>query len=202
MEEPGPREDDPRFQRSWDAMQVAVSSLVERQPIDTISITLLVQEAGVSRPTFYRHFVDVPDAVRQVALARFSAAVPPASDFSAYRVDEASVRKRTYERSIPILKHIVANDGFYRRVFEEAANSAFIDQLIAFVASRFLPEGFDGAAERAGGDREGVIAFIASGMTWMVLRWLRDGCAEAPEALATRTATLTAALGQPRATTG
>ncbi len=194
-----PREDDPRYQRSLAALHGAVISLVERRPVATITITDLVREASVSRPTFYQHFKDVPDAVRQVALARFAQSFPLVHVPLGEASGGEGGRERIFRRTLPILQHLEEGGIYYRRVVEEAANVAFIDELINFVASQFLPEAFEDASERAAVGRKDVMVFIASGISWIVVEWVRRGFDEDVESITRRIAKLTAALVQPPA---
>lgn len=51
---------DARSQQSRDALLAAAWKLVAEHPVSELSITQVAAEAGVSRPTFYQHFSDVP----------------------------------------------------------------------------------------------------------------------------------------------
>ena len=167
------RVDDPRSRRSLEALLGAVTVLVDHEPLDLISITRVGEAAGVTRPTFYQHFADVPAAAQRAALVRleaaFAAAVPPPVDRSA---TSRELRRRIEERARPLLEHLMAHRDFYVRVIEGAGNVGFFEELVAFVAAQLLPDVFT-AADTAGGAREDLATLVAGGVVWIVVRWLR-----------------------------
>lgn len=54
---------DPRTQRTRSALVRAVRTLVSERPVEAISITEIAKVAGVSRPTVYQQFGDVPSLI-------------------------------------------------------------------------------------------------------------------------------------------
>ena len=181
------RTDDPRFQRSLKALRAAVLGLVEAGPLADLSITRLVQTAGVTRPTFYQHFADIPDAARRVALALLDQAFPVPPPFPAgVEITPDSLFARIEGNALPVIRHLQAHRSFYVNVLEGAGNAAFFEEVVTFLSGRFLPEGNALAPRDPHGDR---MTVMAGGLMWLVVRWLRDdGAADAPEPLARRAA--------------
>lgn len=170
-----PREDDPRFLRSLKSLHGAVVELVEAQPLEAISITTLVQAAGVTRPTFYQHFTDIPDAARQVALARLDAAFPVPEPFPEhFEINAQSIFRHVVDVALPVIQHLQQHRAFYLRVLDGAGNAAFFDEVVSFLAGRFLPDAFELAALRQGARKDDLMAVMASGAMWLMIRWLRD----------------------------
>lgn len=58
----------PRTQRAQDALKAAAFKLVSKRPVADISLTEIAEEAGVSRPTVYKLFDDVPTLVAQTSM--------------------------------------------------------------------------------------------------------------------------------------
>ena len=54
---------DARYQQSRMALIAAIRKLVSERPVSELSIKEVAEAAGVSRPTFYQHFDDVPALV-------------------------------------------------------------------------------------------------------------------------------------------
>lgn len=165
------REDDPRYQRSLRALLDAVTGLVDAAPLQEISITRIVETAGVTRPTFYQHFSDVADAARRAGLERLGAAFPLSlPDLP----DAEALRQHIEHDTAPVLAHLLEHRTFYLRVLEGGGNVAFFQDIAEFVAARMLPEFIDqasGGVEQQARDR---LAVMAGGVTWLVIAWLRD----------------------------
>jgi len=191
------RESDPRFQRSLDALLGAVTALVDAGPIQQISITRIVAAAGVTRPTFYQHFPDVPTAAQRAALARLDGIFPETLPLPPETVVSAALLSARIEaHAMPVLEHLYAHRDFYVRVVDGAASAGFFDELVGFVAAHLLPESLDLLARSGTARRQDLIAVLAGGNMWMVVRWLRGGCIEAPVELARRMSGIVAALVQ------
>jgi len=195
-----PREDDPRFQRSLKALHVALLDLVDSQPLEDISITMLVQAAGVTRPTFYQHFADIPDAARRVALARLDAAFPVPEPFPEhFEISAANIFRHVAEMALPVIEHLREHRAFYLRVLDGAGNAAFFDEIVSFLAARFLPDAFELAARQQAASRDDLMTVMAGGAMWLMVRWLRDDRpADTAEEMAQRIAAVAATMVVPQ----
>lgn len=195
-----PRADDPRFLRSLKALHVALLELVDAQPVEEISITALVQAAGVTRPTFYQHFADIPDAARRVALARLDAAFPVPEPFpEQFEISAQSIFRHVAEEALPVIEHLHEHRAFYLRVLDGAGNAAFFDEIVSFLAGRFLPDAFEIAARRQGARKDDLMTVMAGGAMWLMVRWLRDDKpAETAEEMVQRIATVAATMVAPQ----
>jgi len=180
------KEADPRFQRTRAAIIAALGDLLSVKSLRDISITSLVAEAGVTRPTFYQHFPDIPAAARHAALERLAEAFPfpePLPDDDAPAPE--ALRARIAAEATPVLEHLRDHRTFYLHVLEGTGSFEFYDDLVAFIAARML-RGPLPAAEGVG--REDVATLRAGGVMWLVLRWLRSDPLLAPDRMANRIA--------------
>ncbi|MFC3229811.1 TetR-like C-terminal domain-containing protein [Marinibaculum pumilum] len=197
---------DPRFLRSLEALLAAVTALADSEPLAGISITRVVETAGVTRPTFYQHFASVAEAAQQAALARLSAAYPPLDPAlldpapADGPLTEDEIQRRIERHALPVLQHLLAHRPFYLRVLDGAGTAQFFDELVAFLSARLLPGAFEAAVRRSGATTADMLTIQASGIMWLVIRWLRsEAGGEAPEAMAGRLArAVTAMLLPPR----
>jgi len=195
-----PRGDDPRFQRSLKALHVALLELVDTQPLEEISITALVQAAGVTRPTFYQHFADIADAARRVALMRLDAAFPVPEPFPEnFEISAENIFRHVADVALPVIEHLHEYRAFYLRVLDGAGNAAFFDEIVSFLAARFLPDAFELAASRHAANRDDLMTVMAGGAMWLMVRWLRDDRpAETSEEMAQRIAGIAATMVLPQ----
>lgn len=184
-----PRIDDPRFQRSLKALHSTMLEMAEDLPLQEISITALVQAAGVTRPTFYQHFTDIPEAARRVALARLEVAFPVPQAFPAqFQMNPEGLFVYVIGEALPVIRHLGEYRTFYLHIIEGAGNAAFFEEIVAFVTSRFLPDVFEPAVRRGSADRNDLMTVMAGGVMWLLIRWLRDENRAAPEEIAHRIA--------------
>lgn len=161
---------DPRPARSRAALiEAATKALTKEQP-GTLSVTVLVKAAGVSRPTFYQHFADVHELIHVAALTKLSAA------FDALLPADpgASVAVFTSEVSTNLLKQLQTDASFYRNVLAISGNSSLVAEIIDFLTHRFLSrpaiaERFIAKTPDLTGD---YAQFVAAGVAWLAVRWL------------------------------
>ena len=196
-----PRENDPRFQRSLNSLHGAVLELVEVLPLDEISITALVQAAGVTRPTFYQHFADIPDAARKVALARLDAAFPVPEPFPEhFEISAPTIFRHVEDVALPVIEHLFEHRTFYVRVLDGAGSARFFADIVSFLAGRLLPDAFELAARRQETRKDDLMMVMAGGTMWLMVGWLRDDIpAETAQEMAQRIASVAAAMIAPRA---
>lgn len=163
---------DPRAARSYRALVEAMLGVLDRgdDPAGS-SITELVKAAGVSRPTFYQHFSDVPDLIRAATLHRLSEifALIPAEGLGGTWEEFSQAKLRI------LLGALQQDAQGYLRVLHGPAAVQVIAGVIDFLADQLLhhsPIGKvigDGVtAEEAHGRAE----FLGAGATWRVVRWL------------------------------
>lgn len=185
---------DVRLERSREAILRAITPMIETMPLAEISITRLVSEAGVTRPTFYQHFPDILTAARVAGFQRLTAAfpfaerLPPGTVLTAAELQECVVK-----RAEPVFEHLATHREFYVRVMEGAGTAGFFGELIDFTAARLLPEAM---AALAGSPERVSLAteFFAAGLTWLTIRWLRAEATTPAKDMARQVAELVAEL--------
>ncbi|KQQ03524.1 MULTISPECIES: TetR/AcrR family transcriptional regulator [unclassified Rathayibacter] len=172
---------DPRLTRSRELLTAAITTALDRPGDAQPSITELCAAAGVSRPTFYQHFGDVPSLIEAAADERMHAlfgAVAPVSS-----ADE-------WEPTVPRVVHglldgLLVHDDFYRRVLTGGTARAVQESVVAFLARRLLTFSPLAAREPDAGDHgrvERFATFLAAGTTWLVVGWLLEGDGRRPVA--------------------
>lgn len=178
------KDDDPRFLRTRRALLDAVVALVDAEPSQPISITKLVETAGVTRPTFYQHFPDVSSALQRAALERVATVLPP---FTGVCTPE-TIEQTVTQHALPALIHIDAHRPFYLRSIEGAATAAFFEELVQFVSQRMLTRTTDDLSPLASEKLSQLSDVIAGGSMWLVVRWIRGDLLCTPADLAARMA--------------
>lgn len=161
---------DPRATRSKRALIAAATELIDAHDLDELSITQVVAAAGVTRPTFYQHFADLPELASAAAIERLGA------EFSRHEASSAS--GPWLEQLEPVvrelLEHLAAHRGFYRRVLQGTRTATATNAAVDLVVRRLL-ERSPLLATVPDADSEEVrdsVVILSGGIVWMLSNWL------------------------------
>lgn len=118
-----PAGDDPRLLRTRVALTSALLRLLERAPLDEISVAALCREAGVHRTTFYGHAPNV----HAFALAVFTQDL---DQLTAVTVEPAAetpehIAERYFDSLTRVLEHVADERAGYRALFGSAGRGVF-----------------------------------------------------------------------------
>jgi len=193
----------PRAERSRTALIDAMTSALETlEPGTVLSVAEIARTAGVSRPTLYQHFGDLPNLMRAAAMVRlvalFDTVPPPAPQ------KEISWREASVAALRALLTELEHRRGFYLAVLDSTAARDVREDVIEFLASRIVDVTALGPVmkdtEPTEQDVRERAMFLAAGALWRTERWLRDDDSEPAEQLADRLSRiLSAAAGVPAA---
>ena len=165
---------DPRMVRSRAALVIAMTELLDQRGVEDITITDVVRQAGVTRPTFYQHFADILGIARAACFFRLEAAFPPENSHA-----EADTNKSAQELltevtrdTTAILKHMKERRDFYGRVLRGAGSVELFESLVQFLEQRLISDPamkIQSSVAITPADRARI---LAGGVVWMVTRWL------------------------------
>lgn len=163
---------DPRSARSREALVEAMTQLLDERELAAITITDLVAQAAVTRPTFYQHFGDLPALARAAALVRLDAMFPDEPQPAGLTPEEEYDCTEMVTRTI--LAQLRHHAGFYRRVIHGAGAFELFDDFVALLETHILtgsPVGprIGGALQLGPADRATI---LSGGVTWLIMRWL------------------------------
>ena len=175
----GSGRDDRRVRRTKQMLRSALLELLREKSVDQITVTELTEKADVNRGTFYGHYKDIYDMVKQMENEMFQ-------EFSdllhAYPADALRHGLR------PILQDVFA---FLQRYGDVAAallerdrDTRFLEKLKGMVAERVSLEWgrlyqFSTPKEQAF-----CLSFLVGGAVGLIQSWLEGGRKESPKELA------------------
>ncbi|KQT35200.1 hypothetical protein ASG29_03550 [Sphingomonas sp. Leaf412] len=176
MEGDGGAREDRRRRRTRAALHGALERLIARLDYAAITVSLLAREAGVGRPTFYRHFASVnallvdrlnDDLVEQRALS--ARLVRDGVDW--YDANVATCRFA--------LERIAAEPRLYRPLLDGSSSTnavtLFKDQIATLpTVAPFLAAQGDPIAEALG------IGTVAGAVSGFLLAWIESGLTPPP----------------------
>lgn len=161
---------DPRAVRSFAALTAACIELVDEGEIGAITITAVTARAGVSRPTFYKHFETLDQLLHAAGVQRLSAALTAAAE-SAAGEDAATDQLGVTLRGT--VAHLRDHATFYRRLFNGPSAVALLRSIASILEERIaasrmgiVPESDDDLARA---DR---VAMATGGAMLMIVEWL------------------------------
>ena len=160
---------DPRAVRSRAALLRVAAGIVDDDGSQDPSVTELASRAGVSRPTFYQHFADVPALMAAAVTAELAAAFTESDDV--LRDDTGAEFLRGTIRML--VRRLHDRHRAYRRVVRGPAGFDVLSAIIDYVSMR-MRENVLGAilAERRDRIDPDRITATAAGAVWLVVRWL------------------------------
>lgn len=161
---------DPRALRSRAALIEAVWAHLA---VDggTPSITDVVKRAGVSRPTFYQHFTDVPDLVRVATLQRLGELferMPNGLQGDSW--DDFARARLTL-----LFGELQRDAVIYLPILSGPAAVPVLSGIVHYLADQFLHHSPLAPCLREGVDEREALAraeFLGAGAVWRVIAWL------------------------------
>lgn len=183
--------EDPRWTRSRSAQLAAITTLLDSGALP--SVTDVVAEAGVSRPTFYQHFGDLPSAYAEAALERIQGEF---DRFSAPDPEGELELDALLNVITALVAHLLEHRTFYCSILNESGARVVSDRVVEFIANRIIDISPLGAPIRADRDDEAddQITTLAAGIFWLISHWLLSDEPQTAERMAARIVAVLVAL--------
>lgn len=169
--------------RSTARLRGATLRLLDERGPEELTITDVVAAAGVTRPTFYAVFGDLPSAVAEAALFRLEQAFEGATlaaDLPA--AERGPAMELAY---LGILRRLEDHADFFSRILRGSGGYAVQERGVRFVAGRLREDSPLSPALAAGPlVLDAAATALAAAVTWRVLTWLGTAERESAEQLA------------------
>lgn len=168
------RRENPMVTRSRAALIGAATRLLEGREAADISVTDVVTEAGMSRPTFYQHFADLGALFAAAGLARLEEVFARSEASRPAPADSAGVLA---ERLGVLAARLGEQAVFYARIHASQGGSAFHAGAVSATAARLRREPL--LRDRVG-EEAAHWEFLAAGVVWLITRHLATLCRTPP----------------------
>lgn len=153
--------------RSKRLIQEALAQLLLEKSLEKITVTDIVDKAGINRGTFYAHYSDIPDMLHHLMQQTFSMI------HSSAELNPSSPEE-TAHRFLYSLQRVLEKDlFFYRKIMNSPSASVLQEQLVGAVVEYFLSHKdayFEGSME----EYEMTIRFCAGGVSTLYREWFND----------------------------
>lgn len=158
--------------QSRQRLVVAATALLDEREPAKITITDVVKRAGLTRPTFYASFPDLPEVFAAAAVARLEDVFTAAPPASAARQADAEELAAIFRE---LLTRMQPHAAFFLRVLNGPGGPAVETAIIEFLAERLRTSSPAASALAVGPLPLRVSSeAIAAGVTWTIRRWLAE----------------------------
>ena len=169
-------EKDRRVQRTKQAIQDSMLTLLEEEPINRISVSRLCQLAGINRSTFYTYFADPEDLLIHIEEELVREIQDRMGSFSG----ESYLSQLVLSLSYTMNQH----QRLCAILFSRHCDTAFLDRMILLIQERVLEE-WGGQHGLSPVQKEMLYTFVARGCVGVVEHWAASGFMQPPEEVAT-----------------
>ncbi len=156
-------------------LQEALLTLLQKKPINQITVKELTELADVNRGTFYLHYTDVYDMLHKTEDRFFN-------DFNdVLNGKELKSSDELYPYLVEIFSFLEKNSDMCRIFFSENCDMKFFNNIKALVNDRCITINM-AASQKIDNQRAALCnAFVVNGCVGLMQRWLDDDFAETPE---------------------
>ncbi|MCI8525174.1 MAG: TetR/AcrR family transcriptional regulator [Oscillospiraceae bacterium] len=169
---------DHRVRVTQTIIRKAFLGLLNTKPIQSISIKELCERAGISRGTFYAHYTDLHDLLRQIEgemTAEIEAALEPLL---------ARTPANPVVLSARIFEILRDNSDLCTVVLGEHGDKQFAARLVRMGYEKCIDRYRSYFRDVPAREIEYYFAFVSMGIMGLLRRWLADGMTATPEELA------------------
>lgn len=171
---------DQRARLSRMLIRKALTSLLARKPIQSISVKELCAEAGINRGTFYAHYQDLYDLMRQMEtemLEDFQQALLPL-------LEEGDEKSSPLRITTGIFECIRNNADLCTVTLGPYGDKEFAARLMNVGREKCLESYSKYFGAVSSSQIEYYYAFVSSGCVGLLEKWLRDGMTTPAEEIA------------------
>ena len=143
----------------------ALLELMEQQKLTDITISAICETADVHRSTFYKHYRDPDDLLKDIIQDILDRIPKPPQILN--RQDEEQLLRQT----TAFFEDVKQNKRVYQILFSEQAGDIFAAELMEYLCSGYIPHS-DIADETAA---RFISLYVASGTVGMMREWIKAG---------------------------
>lgn len=159
----------------------ALIVMLQKRPIDKITVKDLVDECGLTRQTFYNHFYDIYELVEWIYLQAAEKSLAENKDYDTWQ-------RGFYQVLISIRDNKVLMQNTYRSTnrdsLEKYMYTVIYDQIIAVVERQALGMSVDQKHKNF------IAHFYSLAFIALIFEWIKDGMKEKPEEIVEQTGVL------------
>jgi AcrR family transcriptional regulator len=197
---------DRRVRRTRATLQGALIQLVAEQDLSQISVAEIVEQADVSRSTFYDHYRDVHELAEAACTSMIDDLISSLTAIEPAPTQAPDHPEDPNPAVTGFFAHFAQHASLYRSLLGPTGSARVIEhvRLRTTAAARLspvLPATQDtperGAADPSDMSRDVAAAFVAGALLGVATDWLQRGCPRTPREMTLLTEPLLSALRDP-----
>ncbi len=167
---------DRRIKYTKTMLRQGLLSLLQERPINKITVTDICEKADINRSTFYTHYKDPYDLLKQI------------ENELSLKIQKAIDRPLNFEKKpellLEICEAIKENGDLCKILFSEHADKEFLENIIDVARKKGIDE-WSGIAEEEGIEEFDLLyVFTASGSVGVLQSWVRGSFQQSPREIA------------------
>lgn len=156
------------------AIMASFVKLVNRTPLDKITVKDIVEDCGVNRNTFYYYFQDIYALIEELFRVETGKSIAEEGTYDSWA--EGFLRAARFAAENKNAVHHIYNSSSRR----------YLEEYLYDVTGRFMDQYVRQAAEGLAlteDDRTFIVNFYKHALAGLIIEWLRGGMADDPETI-------------------
>ena len=167
---------DRRIRKTKKALFDSLLQLLEKQPINKVSVSDLCALADVNRSSFYKYYSDPFDMLEQIERNFFE-------DFST--TWNVYIAQHSFSEIVLVfVNKIFESQNFCRILFNPHRNTQLLEQLLQVAYSTCITDFKKRNPDADNSQLEYLYAFLVHGSLGIIKQWLNNNCEESPDIIA------------------
>lgn len=179
---------DRRITRTRQALRSSLIELTEERGLEGFTVNDLCERADINRGTFYNHFRDKDDLLKQLegeVLADLQTFQTEMGDLNLVEVARASKTRTPLPLFVELFDYLRGQGDFLHAVLGEGGDASFSRRLRDAVCTNFVQRMLHERYRTSTDPFVGYyVSFYASAYMGVILRWLETGMVESSEEMA------------------
>lgn len=156
--------------RSRESIRAAFLELLETTDLNRITVTAIVERAGINRSTFYAHYPDVRGIVEEIedeTLAKLMTVLD--------RIESAEFLADPTPLLLKVSRQLGSEQDYYRTLIRASGAAGFLEKLQGTFAERMMSDPAIPAAMREDASYVLRVNYFAGGIVNLYRLWLGGG---------------------------
>jgi AcrR family transcriptional regulator len=171
--------------RTKELLRKSLIDLIERQGLDSITVTDISNHANINRGTFYLHYKDVADMLEQLKDEAFEKIKLIVLELNLTELMKYAENDTPYPKMIQIFEEFSRNAGFFKIIFGPKGDLSFTIRFKELMKAHIYNKlaNLQPQKEKMLVPIDYIIAYMASANLGILMHWFESGMMQSPQEL-------------------